>query len=345
MLRDVQDSARLMKMLRPRLEHPPTPHELWNAIPENGASLDQLTRTFSNRLPEDVNQFVELISAVTTTALRPVAAGPAGRGEMWFQRLTVTAPAAAIPNLELNVQILSSFFWPALRDDEFAVPDIIANLQARYARDFERIKKLRKLQWRSALGRATIELELEDRTIRVDNVRTWQASIIHAFQDDSSDDSMDVTTPVPVTRTVGDLATTLEMDELLVRDALGFWTGQRALIETAPDTYAVLERLPPPGQDGSAISSSLHAQPVHDAAISAVKSQNAVLLDNKDMYEMFMIGMLTNGGAMDAARIAMMLKLTVPGWVFGEEEVLWLLADLVEQGKCVQNGSVYSIKK
>ena len=64
------------------------------------------------------------------------------------------------------------------------------------------------------------------------------------------------------------------------------------------------------------------------------------------MYELFMVGMLTNGGAMDAARITMMMKMVVPGgYAFGEDETKWLLAGMVEQGKVVESGSNFAIKK
>ena len=59
-----------------------------------------------------------------------------------------------------------------------------------------------------------------------------------------------------------------------------------------------------------------------------------------------MMGMLTNGGAMDATRITMMMKMVVPGgYNFGEDETRWLLSGMEEQGKVVVNGSNYSVKK
>ena len=101
------------------------------------------------------------------------------------------------------------------------------------------------------------------------------------------------------------------------------------------------------GEEGNALAAAPQAPPAPaDAALSAIKSQDAVLRDNKDTYELFMVGMLTNGGAMDSARITMMMKLVVPGgYAFGEEETRWLLGDLVQQGKVVESGSSFAIKK
>ena len=42
----------------------------------------------------------------------------------------------------------------------------------------------------------------------------------------------------------------------------------------------------------------------------------------------------------------MMMKMVMPGgFNFGEEEVRWLLGDLVGQGRVVVNGELFAIKK
>lgn len=237
---------------------------------------------------------------------------------------------------EFSTLILSSFFWPSLRDDEFDVPEPISAMQKAFEQDFERIKNLRKLHWLSALGRVGVELELDDRTVKVEAVQTWQASVIYAFQ--SNDDT-------PARKTVQELVDSLSMDEMLVRNGIAFWIAQRVLIEVETDSYQVLETLPSADEENAAPSPAM-APPQADAGISGVKSQEAVLRDNKDMYELFMVGMLTNGGAMDPARVTMMMKMVVPGgYAFGEDETRWLLSDLVQQGKVVENGSNFAIKK
>jgi anaphase-promoting complex subunit 2 len=177
--------------------------------------------------------------------------------------------------------------------------------------------------------------------VKFEGVQTWQASVIYAFQDDSEDAS----TVAPASRTVEQLEESLQMDEVLVRNALAFWVGHRVLVENESGVFTVLEKLPSADQK-STTGPSGHAPMQADAIISAVKSQDAVLQDNKPMYEMFMMGMLTNGGAMDPARVTMMMKMVVPGgYNFGEDETRWLLSGLEEQGKVVANGSTYAVKK
>jgi anaphase-promoting complex subunit 2 len=337
MLRDIQDSRRINNTLRPKDDFP-TAQEVHAAIPESGIKSQALIGKFNTRVPR-----TELAGQKFITLIKSVAVAEKGSDLLY--------PSPDLPMFESSVnaelsaafhtQILSSFFWPSLREDEFAVPPPISTLQKNFEQDFERIKNLRKLHWLSALGKAAVELELEDRTVKFEGVQTWQASVIYAFQDDSQDAS----TVVPVTRTVEQLEESLQMDEVLVRNALAYWIGHQVLIENEPGVFSVLERLPSANQK-SATGPSGHAPMQADTMISAVKSQDAVLQDNKPMYEMFMLGMLTNGGAMDAARITMMMKMVVPGgYNFGEDETRWLLSGLEEQGKVVANGSNYAVKK
>ena len=170
----------------------------------------------------------------------------------------------------------------------------------------------------------------------------------------------------PVTRTIVQLEEMLQMDELLVRNAVSFWLSHRVLIEVGTDTYAVLETLPsavPTTSTHASLDTTAqtpqpqpsHAQPPSaqppptqppEDTISSLKSANAVLKSNKDMYQMFMVGMLTNGGAMDAGRVGMMMRMVVPGgFEFGDDEVAWLLGDLVEQGRVVASGGVFAVKR
>ncbi|OMP86075.1 Anaphase-promoting complex subunit 2 [Diplodia seriata] len=167
---------------------------------------------------------------------------------------------------ELNSQILSSFFWPSLREDDFHLPEPIQQLMKEYEAGFEGIKDMRKLHWLPALGRVAVSLDFDDRSLELE-VLPWQAAVIYAFQetDDNPDADDEDETPMteeeerqhqrrarlravgapdvaptpekpkrkkpPVTRTVEQLCAALEMDEALVRSALTFWVGHRVLLE------------------------------------------------------------------------------------------------------------------
>ncbi|KAJ9666519.1 hypothetical protein H2201_003442 [Coniosporium apollinis] len=242
----------------------------------------------------------------------------------------------------LHAQILSSFFWPPLRDDTFLPPAAVRAAQSRYAAGFERVKDMRKLHWMHALGRASVRLELEDRVVE-EEVATWQAAVIDAFGEDgeAGDEAR---------RSVAQLEAALEMDEELVRNALAFWIGRGVLRETAPDSdvFEVLERLPAANDAGAAASAatSTAGQAARPAAVQAIKSQQDVLEENTALYRQFILGMLTNQGAMPAPRILMMLKMAVPGgFGGGVEELRGLLGGMAEEGILQGGGDVWGVKK
>lgn len=257
----------------------------------------------------------------------------------------------AHPNIpDLHAKVLSRFFWPEIQDQEFNVPDEIASLQQRYSAGFEALKQSRKLTWRNGLGQVTVELELGDRSF-VDEVSTWQATVIHAFHSDSEG---------PVSKTVPDLATQLNMAASLVRSACLFWVSKHILSEVHRDTFRVLEYLPaedeqgtvgvgPSGTEGSGSPSgdAANAAAAAEAAAAAAAKETAeaAAMEKMNLYWQFIVGMLTNQGAMPLQRIVMMLKIVVPGgFPFSNEELREFLAGMVSRGKLeIVSGGNYKL--
>ncbi|KAL9033285.1 MAG: hypothetical protein Q9214_007588 [Letrouitia sp. 1 TL-2023] len=254
---------------------------------------------------------------------------------------------------ELHARILSHLFWPSLHSENFALPPPISALQARYATGFETLKQSRKLTWLNALGQATVHLELEDRVV-VEDVQTWQATVIYAFQTSDGNDAetMDVEA-TPVMKTVPQLSAELEMSESLVVNALTFWVGKLVLREVAPGAYQVLETLSPADLDTSFSDPSHVGQSTVAAAAAAatsapapaVRSEEEVMMEKMEVFWQFVVGMLTNQGPMPLQRIVMMLKVVVPGgFPFGNEELKEFLEGRVKEEKLEVVGGNYKIK-
>lgn len=245
---------------------------------------------------------------------------------------------------ELHTRILSHLFWPSLHSETFFIPPEISSLQSRYSTGFESLKQSRKLTWLHALGQVTVILDLEDRTVS-EEVQTWQASVIYAFQPSDTEDPS-----LPVTRTLDDLLETLGMTEALLHNALTFWVGKLVLKQTSttPLAYTVLETLSDedaanPGTLSAAAAAA--AETVTAAAAPAVLSEHEVVQEKMEIYSQFVVGMLTNGGPMPLQQIVMMLKLTVPGgFPFGNEELKSFLEQEVKGGKLDLAGGTYRIK-
>ena len=190
---------------------------------------------------------------------------------------------------QMSAKILSRLFWPSLHTETFNLPPSIQSLQERYEKGFEEFKSSRKLTWMNALGQATVELQLEDRTVH-EVVQTWQASVIYAFQ------SQDGTS---VMKTAEQLEEELIMDEDLVQNALTFWVGKLVLVNDPPgsDKYTVLETLPPAtsadatssAKDGSATlaAAAAAASAASMAAAPALKSEDDILEEKMAMIRVY----------------------------------------------------------
>ncbi|KAJ5101604.1 hypothetical protein NUU61_003826 [Penicillium alfredii] len=263
-------------------------------------------------------------------------------------------PDSARQHPEMHAKVLSRFFWPEIQDQEFKVPDEIAALQQRYEAGFEALKQSRKLTWRNGLGQVTVELQFENRTF-VDEVTTWQATVIYAFHSESESGE-------PVTRTVTDLSNELEMAVALVRSACLSWVSKRILTEVQRDTFRVLEVLPSEtehngladgpdafgmegagGAPGDAVDAAVAAEAA--AAAAAKESAEAAAMEKMNLYWQFIVGMLTNQGPMPLQRVIMMLKIVVPGgFPFSNEELREFLAGMVSRRKLeIVSGGNYKI--
>jgi anaphase-promoting complex subunit 2 len=313
-------------------------HLLRNEEDSHFEKEERLLELFKHRLGEDKLQACEVM-------LRDVQSSRA-MNKAIHQYHAYLKLEEKSDGLKLNTQILSSFFWPSLRDDAFVVPAPIKALQEQYEKGFEGIKDMRKLEWLPALGRVTVELEFPDRKIE-EIVPTWTASVIYAFNDEDGPKSVE------------QLSTELDMEEPLVRNALLFWLSKQVLRESSPDTYTIINTLPiaitttgPAATSTEAAAQVAQQAAMLDAAsagaagVSAVKSQSDILTENEELYKQFILGMLTNGGNMSVARVAMMLKVVVPGgFPFGVDEVKGLLETMESEGKVGGQGGIWGIRK
>lgn len=283
------------------------------------------------------------------------------------QKVTTDIPTITDSSLPaLHAKILSRLFWPPLLDQPYNVPEPILALQHRYQAGFSAVKQSRKLTWLNHLGHVTVELDLEDRVV-MEEALPWQATVIYAFQESPSS----AAAGPAVSKTVDELASTLNLAPTLVRSACIFWLAKRVLIASGPDTYTVLEKLPvstspaseapmanqattTSTQPPTAPSSSAAATAVAAAAVAQASTSTALSstlhqaqLDRMATYRPFVVSMLTNQGSLPLPRIAMMLGLVVPGgFPYRNEELKEFLGRLVGEGVVeVAVGGVYRVVK
>lgn len=259
-----------------------------------------------------------------------------------------------------HARILSRLYWPDMVQETFNLPASVADTQTKYGQGYQRLKPARKLTFLHQLGQATVELELEDRTVSVD-CRTFEAAVIYAFQTDHGANDTGHDNHSPVHKSVLDLQAKLEMDEELVLQAVDFWVSQGVLVRysTDPDTYTVLERkdspptrpeLHPSMSAPGALEGEQHDMPPKPAGVKRAGTTSA--MDAKEnerraIYWQFIVGMLTNSMAtMPLAQMAMMLRMVIPdGLPWSDQELQEFLLEKVAGGELEVVGGKYRLVK
>ena len=333
MLKDMRDSKQLDRRINPpesrsNATAPPTPREIQASIPPEGITLSALYSMFETRMKR--TQFVAAIKLVANR-----------RNDLYFPKRTRVPPERPQPpppqasdDAELHVKILSGFFWPQLRSNAFEIPTHLARQLARYEAKFLSVSGQRRIQWRPALGTMNVVLELEDRTIEENDVPAWRSSVIDVFASMDDDISQGLGAAY--------LMEALKMDEELVTDALSFWVGKRVLYQKTPGEYAVLERV---DMEIERDHRAVHPQ---GETISAVKSQDAMFRDSAPMFETFIMNMLRNNGPREIRGmmgITNMLKMVLPTFTYGDEEVALLLSEMEGRKMVSKNGDTWAAAK
>ena len=229
---------------------------------------------------------------------------------------------------ETTAQILSSFFWPTLKDSTLKMPQPMKEIQDRYARGFESSKGSQsELEWMNALGQVQIELELKDRVIS-ETVEPLYAAVISFFDEDRHEGRQSASV----------IADEMEITVEDVIKALNFWIA-KGVIRSAPNDPSLFEVIEDefPMAEGEASAG---------VEISS-NAQNAMLIaPNAEVYANYIISMLTANGNLPITRIAMMLKMTMPGgFPFSKDDLVGFLDALVKAGKLRSKNTVYGVKK
>ncbi|KAI5926136.1 Cullin family protein [Camillea tinctor] len=254
-----------------------------------------------------------------------------------IHRGAINRPDKVKRDWTIHARILSRLYWPEVGEERFLLPATVADMQKMYEIIFERLKPSRKIKWLNHLGQATVELELEDRTV-LEEVHTYEAAVIDAFSEENNPNW-----------TFEDLWMKLEMDEDLLTAALGFWEKKRVLRKLPDESYVVVERLADLEEAyGAGAASSAGASA--DAPSTPRKAKPGISEKEKEkraVYWQFIVGMLTNSSSvMPLAQIAMMMKMLIAdGFPWTNEELQEFLGEKVSEGELELVGGKYKLVK
>ena len=334
MLKDMQHSVKLGERINQFANYeqtrpPPTPMEIQAAIPEEGITLTSLYSMFETRMKQP-----HFLAAVKVVANK--------RNDLFFAKRTRIPPDTKKKSgTNFKAQILSSEFWPQLRSNDYNMPASLQALNSTFEIRFEELGTQQKLHFQPALSKVSIRLDLEDRTIEESDVPSWRASVIDMFA--SAKDNSTIEYDDAVALTTEQLTEALNMEEELVQDALNFWTSKSVLYRRLSGAYSIFERL------DMEIEKTQHqdVQPDNqDGLVSAVKSQDAMLRESAPMFSTFIANMLRNQGPKEVGGmmgITSLLKMVLPSFTHGEEEVRWLLGEMMARGEVVREGEVWKV--
>lgn len=207
-----------------------------------------------------------------------------------------------------DAAIISHIFWPTLQDTQFRHhARVKANLD-QFSSEYGQLKNPRRLVWMNQLG--TVQLELDVVEIKSDGTTVIEtreftctpllATLISHFEDRDQ-------------WTIVDLSNETGLAEHVVQKKITYWVNNRVikLVLASPVIYEVATRdhlLR--GEDDHTDVASMMDEDGSDAQAVSIFAQEE---EEMEIYESYIVGMLTNLGQLGLSRIHEMLKMYVSG--------------------------------
>uniref|UniRef100_A0A4W5QSX6 Anaphase-promoting complex subunit 2 n=1 Tax=Hucho hucho TaxID=62062 RepID=A0A4W5QSX6_9TELE len=236
------------------------------------------------------------------------------------------------PPLALSAMILSSEFWPTLKEEKMELPPLASQAMEAYTHRYEKLKAMRTLSWKPHLGSVTLDVELEDRTLTNLTVSPIHAAIILHFQDKSS-------------WTLEELSGVLGVPQEMVRRKLALWQQQGVLKEEAGGRYSVLET----GSSRERPERGVMLIDSDEEGDSNTTTQSEQREEKLQLFWAYIQAMLTNLETMTLERIHSMLRMFVAtGPIVTEMDVNELQAFLqrkVRDHQLIVSAGVYRLPK
>ncbi|KAM8934690.1 anaphase-promoting complex subunit 2 isoform 1-T1 [Pelodytes ibericus] len=238
-------------------------------------------------------------------------------------------PEEEKPLFNLETVILSSEFWPALKEEKLDLPEQIKDAMDVYTKKYEKLKAMRTLNWKHHLGLVSLDVELADRTLSF-SVSPVHAAIILSFQNKG-------------TWTLDDLSEVLKIPVTSLRRKMSLWLQQGILRENPAGTFTVIEEEQTDQTEKVVLIDS------DEEGDSAMASQADQKEEELQLFWTYIQAMLTNLESLPLERIHSMLKMFVmTSHVVTEidiQELQGFLQKKVSDQLLVYSGGVYRLPK
>nr|XP_060613214.1 anaphase-promoting complex subunit 2 [Anolis sagrei ordinatus] len=238
-------------------------------------------------------------------------------------------PEEERPLFDLTATILSSEFWPPLKEEKLELPEEIKEAMEAYSKKYEKLKAMRTLNWKPHLGLVNLEVELADRTLAL-SVSSVHAAIILHFQSKE-------------TWTLEELSEVLKVPAAPLRRKMTLWVQQGVLREDPSGTFTVVEEQQKDRAEKVVLIDS------DEEGDSATASQADQKEEELQVFWTYIQAMLTNLESLPLERIHSMLKLFVmTGPMVTEpdlQELQGFLQKKVRDQQLIYSGGVYRLPK
>lgn len=237
--------------------------------------------------------------------------------------------------------ILSRLYWPGFSSrtaNSNAVPQMLPERFRLYLDEYLEIfrqqpgYKEMDLQWLSDKGRIRIELELADRTLDI-AVEPFEAILISAFSEDSAKENGEMLeNRAEVSLTLAELVKQTNLDESQLLNAIQFWIDI-GVLGTDGEKYRVLETIDEVEEQRKVPNQVVASL---DAPQSMSSKQSKDIMDEMNVYWSYIVGMLTNLGALPLEKIHSFLVMFVPSddpYVKTKQELETYLLAMIDEGK------------
>jgi anaphase-promoting complex subunit 2 len=208
----------------------------------------------------------------------------------------------------IDAAIISHIFWPTLQNAQFKHHARIKAELDQFSTEYGQLKNPRRLVWMNQLG--TVQLELDVVEIKSDGTTAIEtrefsvlpllATIISHFEDKDQ-------------WTLAELSNETGLAEHILQKKIAYWVNNRVikLVPGSPVKYEVATRdhLLQGDIDHSAVASMVDEDGSDAQAVSIFAQEE----EEMEIFESYIVGMLTNLGQLGLTRIHEMLKMYVSG--------------------------------
>jgi anaphase-promoting complex subunit 2 len=198
--------------------------------------------------------------------------------------------------------IVSHIFWPKLQKERLQHHPRLQTPLDEYNRVFSRLKNPRQLVWFSQLGTVDIELDVLDKggeiVLKKFSCTPLQVTLLLHFEDQSI-------------WKLSDLSNETSVPENVLQKRLSYWIGHRIIRHTDADTYEIVLPTEHHHHENAETPEDhhMHSDEGNSSAVSLTAHED----EEMQVFESYVVGMLTNMGSLPLARIHQMLKMFVTG--------------------------------